>query len=85
MSERPTESAKGWYLQARDLFNTVWAMKGRNEIDVMSFLAGLARGLRASTLGNIEMATALRATYTKLEETDKKLARIEARQGSIRP
>ena len=77
MSERPTESAAGWYSDADKLFETVWMMKGRSEIDLMSFLAGLARALHFSSKGNIDMATALRSTYIKLEEIDRRLARIE--------
>jgi hypothetical protein len=77
MSERPTESAAGWYSKADELFKMIWMMKGRNEIELMSFLAGLAQALHFSSKGNIDMATGLRATYLKLEEIDRRLARIE--------
>jgi|RhiMethySRZTD1v2_1073278.scaffolds.fasta_scaffold702111_2 hypothetical protein len=79
-SPRATERATGRYDEAMRLFITIWSMKGRNEIDSMSMLAGMARALSFDSLGHQEMATGLRATYLKLEEIDRRLARIEGTQ-----
>ena len=77
MSERPTDSAKGLYALANNIFQMLHAMNGKGEIETRNSFAGLARALSLSTQGNAEMATALRATYPKLNEIDKRLARIE--------
>ena len=63
---------------ANSLFQTLHAMNGRGDIEAMNSFAGLARALSFSTLGNADMATALRATYLKLDDIDRRLARIEA-------
>jgi len=45
MSERPTDSAKGLYALANNIFQMLHAMNGRGEIETRNSFAGLARAL----------------------------------------
>jgi hypothetical protein len=77
MSERPTDSAKSWYGMATNLFRTLHGMSGRGELEMKNSFALLGRAFDFSSQGHADLATALRATYMKLEEIDRRLARIE--------
>jgi hypothetical protein len=74
MSERPTETASAHYESAKQLFNMLFGMAGRNELEMKNFHAGLSRALSMHCDGDQAMATALRAIYIKLDEIDRKLA-----------